>query len=551
MSRARPAASPRCSSISNSSTEPATAAFSEPIEPRIGIRTVQVDSASDGRPDPLTLAPDDQRDRPSQVGLTSGQGRLLVGPDDPDAAHVQVGQQAGQVVDRNKQEVLRRACRGLDRGRRQRRLVVRREEDPVGPDALCAAQERADVLGILKRIEDQQERRLTAFTRPGEDVIDRGPRAGPNDECDSLVAVEAGDGGQCAAFDLDDRDSQARRVQDDPLKGLPALGNDEQSHRRPARNEGLLDGPAACDQLLVRPDKIRRRGGRPRRREGPECAGAARRARAHGSGGIAPSVIKCRPARRPRGIGSPRPTFERRSRTGSLAFAVGAIGGAVGRRCAAPLKAGVGPSGDEWPPLRCKPRPAPGAGVAARPGVPSTGIGGRKRPRMPRGTARAALRPARRTPSVAPIEATGPAVVAGSGAERAASRAVAAGSSIAIRAFVPTPTGCSFWLTEPEATPRIRAIVIRPRTCRPLVTRRAAIPAACPRGTSAASGSAGTRRATTESRTTPRARLESTAGPPAGSAPTCPSVAAGPAPAGSAAAASSAAGPAAGLSVVA
>ena len=42
----------------------------------------------------------------------------------------------------------------------------------VNAGGLGAAQERADVLGILERVEDEDQRRLTALGRPGEDVVD-------------------------------------------------------------------------------------------------------------------------------------------------------------------------------------------------------------------------------------------------------------------------------------------------------------------------------------------------------------------------------------------
>ena len=136
---------------------------------------------------------------------------------------MQVGQRAGEVVHRAEQQVLDGAGRRLDGGRRERRLAARREQDAVHAGRLGAAQERADVLRILERVEDEDERRLAALGRAGQDVVERREPARRDDERDALVAVEAGERGQRAALDLDDRDPQARRVQDELLERLAAL----------------------------------------------------------------------------------------------------------------------------------------------------------------------------------------------------------------------------------------------------------------------------------------------------------------------------------------
>jgi len=65
------------------------------------------------------------------------------------------------------------------------------------------------------------------------------------------VAVEAGERGERAALDLDDRDAQRRRVQDDALEGLAALGCDEQAARGTLRGERLFDRSSPGDQLLI------------------------------------------------------------------------------------------------------------------------------------------------------------------------------------------------------------------------------------------------------------------------------------------------------------
>ena len=85
-----------------------------------------------------------------------------------------------------------------------------------------------------------------------------------DDEGDALVAVEPGQRGQRAAFDLDDRDAQAGRVQDQLLERLATLRDDEQPDRRAAGREGLLDRATAGDELLVGTKQVRGRQRRSR-----------------------------------------------------------------------------------------------------------------------------------------------------------------------------------------------------------------------------------------------------------------------------------------------
>ena len=144
--------------------------------------------------------------------------------------------------------------------------MVRREQHAVSANCLGASQERSDVLGIFQGVEDKDERWLTPLRGPGKDIDDRGPRARSHDQCNALVTVEAGHRRERPPFDLDDRDAQARGVEHDPFERLPALRDDEQPERWPARDERLLNGPTTSNQLFVRPEKLReirarRRGG--------------------------------------------------------------------------------------------------------------------------------------------------------------------------------------------------------------------------------------------------------------------------------------------------
>ena len=215
--------------------EPATAAFSEPMTPRIGMRTnrSQRRRMAGLRPWPslpTMIAVGPRRSASRAVSAASASEPTIRRP-----AEVEVGEGAGEIVDGREQQVLRGAGRRLDRGRRERRLALRRKDDAVDAGRLGAAEQRAHVLRILERVEDEHERGLAALDRAGEDVVHRREPARLDHDGDALVAVEPGEGGQRAALDLDDRDAQGRRVQDDLLQRLPALGRDEQAARRPAR----------------------------------------------------------------------------------------------------------------------------------------------------------------------------------------------------------------------------------------------------------------------------------------------------------------------------
>jgi len=130
---------------------------------------------------------------------------------------------------------------------------------------LRAPQQRADVLGILERIEDERERRLAPLDGSGKDVVDSGVYAGLDGKGDPLVTVEASQRGQRPAFDLDDGDPEARRVENESFQRLAALRNDEQAMGRSAGDECLLDRTASGNQLLVVREQIRRWNGRAER----------------------------------------------------------------------------------------------------------------------------------------------------------------------------------------------------------------------------------------------------------------------------------------------
>ena len=152
--------------------------------------------------------------------------------------------------------MLDRACRCLHGGWSERRLAVGREDHPVDASRFCAPEERPDVLWILERVEREDEWRLAALRRAGEDVVDAGPGPRIDDEGDPLVSIEPGDRGEGSALDLDDRDPEARRVQDEPLERRPALWHDQESTRAAARDECLLDRTPPGNELLTLRKKV-------------------------------------------------------------------------------------------------------------------------------------------------------------------------------------------------------------------------------------------------------------------------------------------------------
>jgi hypothetical protein len=115
---------------------------------------------------------------------------------------------------------------------------------------------------VLERVQDEDERGFPALGGAREDVIEAGEPPGLDHECDPLVAVEARERGERAALDLDNRDTQVRRVEDELLEGGTTLGHDQQPDRGTSCDERLLDGSPPGDELLLGAEGIRRWEGR-------------------------------------------------------------------------------------------------------------------------------------------------------------------------------------------------------------------------------------------------------------------------------------------------
>src|SRR5215212_4775579 len=101
---------------------------------------------------------------------------------------MQVRQRRGEIIDGCEEEMLRRPGRCLDRGGREWRLALRREEHAMHANRLRAPEQGPHVLRILERVEDDDKRRLRTLDRTGEDVLDGGEPPGIDDDRDALVA---------------------------------------------------------------------------------------------------------------------------------------------------------------------------------------------------------------------------------------------------------------------------------------------------------------------------------------------------------------------------
>jgi hypothetical protein len=202
---------------------------------------------------------------------------------------VEIGQCSRQVIDGAEQQMLDGTCRCFDRRGRQRCLASGREDDAVNPCRFSAPEERPDVLRVFKRVEDEDERRLTAFGCTRKDLLRRRVPTRIDDERDPLMAIEARQRRQRSALDLDDRDTQTGSMEDELFEGAPSLRNDDQAVCGPTRRERLFDGAPTRDELLVGAEQVRRgeRWRRPRPRTGFRPLGRA--------GGGRPAPVLTRP----------------------------------------------------------------------------------------------------------------------------------------------------------------------------------------------------------------------------------------------------------------
>ena len=122
---------------------------------------------------------------------------------------------------------------------------------------LGGAQQCAHVLWVLEMIEHQHEGSFALGLGGREDLVDGGPTTSFDDEGDPLVPIEARYRGQRATFDLDHRDAQGRRVQDQLVERGSSIGHDQQALGGATGGEGLFDRASTGHDLLVLGERLR------------------------------------------------------------------------------------------------------------------------------------------------------------------------------------------------------------------------------------------------------------------------------------------------------
>ena len=122
------------------------------------------------------------------------------------------------------------------------------------PDRLGAANEAAEVLGVLYSVERQDEGGLPACHGAGEQILGGCLRAALHDQRDPLVPIEPGQLTDKGTLDLNNWNAQGGGVEDHLLEGIPSLRHHQEPNRFTAGGEGLLYRPAPSDHLVLGAD---------------------------------------------------------------------------------------------------------------------------------------------------------------------------------------------------------------------------------------------------------------------------------------------------------
>ena len=116
---------------------------------------------------PFAFAADHQRQRAVEPRLgEGGRSRFAVQPGHPDVPLLQFFDGAVEIGHLGHAQMLDCAGAGIAHGRGDARGAAIRDDDAVHPHGLGGADQRAQVLGVLQMVEDEQQRRFAgAFGR--------------------------------------------------------------------------------------------------------------------------------------------------------------------------------------------------------------------------------------------------------------------------------------------------------------------------------------------------------------------------------------------------
>jgi hypothetical protein len=118
-------------------------------------------------------------------------------------------------------------------------------------DRLGAADEAAEVLGVLYPVEGEEEWGLPARHGAGEQVFRGGLGAPLHDQGDPLVPIEPGQLADQGALDLNDWDAEGGGVQNHLLEGVASLRHHQEANRLTTGGEGLLYRATPSDDLVI------------------------------------------------------------------------------------------------------------------------------------------------------------------------------------------------------------------------------------------------------------------------------------------------------------
>ena len=189
--------------------------------------------------DALALVSDDDGAGARQVAVEIV-GAVHVGAVDPYAACFQLVDGFGDVGDARHAHIFNRACARLADRVAEARAAPFGNDHAVHARAFGGADDRAEVVGILQLVENDEEGRLVLFLRVGEDVVERAVILGGGEGDDALMGSDAAEKVELGAVDLLDRDLL-----------FPRLGEDADNSAAffTLCHHDLVDGTAAAQRF--------------------------------------------------------------------------------------------------------------------------------------------------------------------------------------------------------------------------------------------------------------------------------------------------------------